>query len=327
MLVLRKDDRFDIQLLYVSGDKSAVGKTSTCICILDTLITVHGYRPQQLAYMKPCSQCVDVQLIWKYCHQKDIVFRGLGPVLFYAGFTEQCLLHGADPQSEFYPETLRASIVTAVNEMIDRLIERNVADACGLLDDVQKEKRRKLLIVIDGVGHPGVSALCGVSNGQVAQCLGVPVVQVVRPCDRYSLGATLDSFEFNRRFMESYSGVRVIGVIFNKMKLPSQDGEMEKADKYARLRRLIGTYFDTRKHSRVHLYGIVDETQLENIPDTDNKSICVAPRNATSDSFNKTRFEVTQEDVRTIEQLVTNFRRHIPRLDGMLTDLATFFAK
>jgi hypothetical protein len=46
------------------------------------LLLKRGYEPKELAYIKPCTQCEDVQLVSKYCESKGIAHQGLGPVIF-----------------------------------------------------------------------------------------------------------------------------------------------------------------------------------------------------------------------------------------------------
>lgn len=45
-----------VGLLFVAGDKSSVGKSTTCLCILSSLIRL-GVSPGLIAYIKPVTQC------------------------------------------------------------------------------------------------------------------------------------------------------------------------------------------------------------------------------------------------------------------------------
>jgi len=51
--------------VYVCGDQSGVGKTSFCLGFLNSCL--QKYEPHEIAYIKPCTQCEDVQLLWKWC--------------------------------------------------------------------------------------------------------------------------------------------------------------------------------------------------------------------------------------------------------------------
>ena len=46
------------------------------------LFLKRGYKPSDLAYIKPCTQCEDVQIISKYCEKMGIQHQGIGPVIF-----------------------------------------------------------------------------------------------------------------------------------------------------------------------------------------------------------------------------------------------------
>ena len=91
--------------LFVAGDKSQVsthwsiytncvrtkriwmfqvGKSSTCLGILSCLLHA-GYAPEELAYIKPVTQCEKPQLIQTFCEEKGIDAVPIGPVVFYSG--------------------------------------------------------------------------------------------------------------------------------------------------------------------------------------------------------------------------------------------------
>ena len=44
-----------------------------------------------LAYIKPATQCEAPQLVTKWCDAMGVANRGLGPVVFYKGFTREFL--------------------------------------------------------------------------------------------------------------------------------------------------------------------------------------------------------------------------------------------
>jgi hypothetical protein len=49
-------------LLFIAGDKSQVGKSSVCLGLLGSLLQL-GYKPHELAYIKPATQCESPQLV------------------------------------------------------------------------------------------------------------------------------------------------------------------------------------------------------------------------------------------------------------------------
>ena len=78
-------------LLFICGDQSGVGKSSVALSILHLLLTRKGYKASEVAYIKPCTQCEDVQLIGKYCHQQQIEHVDLGPIIFVSCTALHCL--------------------------------------------------------------------------------------------------------------------------------------------------------------------------------------------------------------------------------------------
>lgn len=172
-------------LLYVSGAQSGVGKSTLCLGVLRGLIDA-GVAADRLAYIKPCTQCEDVQMISKFCEREGVAHRGIGPVRFYQGFTA-AVISGEDAER---PEERRARVVEAVREI----------------------GRGKEVVLVDGVGYPGVGSTAGVSNAEVAAALGAPVLVVGRP----GVGNAIDSFSMIRVYFEAM-GVRVLGAVFGNV--------------------------------------------------------------------------------------------------------------
>ena len=101
------EDAEQAKRLFVSGDRSSVGKSTVCLGGLGALIESGLYQPAELAYIKPATQCEDVQLVTKYCEAhgklrfwlnennfycpKGIAHRGVGPLVFYTGFTREVI--------------------------------------------------------------------------------------------------------------------------------------------------------------------------------------------------------------------------------------------
>jgi hypothetical protein len=76
--------------IFVSGDKSSVGKISVYLGILGSLVSL-GYDPSSLAYTKPATQCESPQLMQAYCEKVGIPCVPLGPFMYYKGFTRAFL--------------------------------------------------------------------------------------------------------------------------------------------------------------------------------------------------------------------------------------------
>jgi hypothetical protein len=72
--------------IFISGDRSSVGKSTICLSILAYLIEKKGVSPSSLAYIKPVTQCEAEQPVAKYCQEKGILSEPIGPVVFYQGW-------------------------------------------------------------------------------------------------------------------------------------------------------------------------------------------------------------------------------------------------
>ena len=181
--------------VFVSGDRSSVGKSTCCLYLLASLI-FKGVKPCDLAYIKPITQCEAEQPVVRYCSKMGIANRGIGetalflvvfflyfglyvgPVVFYKGFTRAFL----DGNTESSEELLQ-SVVESVEE-----IERN-----------------KRIVIIDGVGYPAVGSICGISNADAARALNAPVLLV----GKSGVGDAVDSFNINARYAaaQHYYGI------------------------------------------------------------------------------------------------------------------------
>jgi hypothetical protein len=153
--------------LFISGDRSSVGKTTFCLYLLASLIHM-GVDPSEVAYIKPVTQCEEEQPIVKYCESMGIACQGIGPVVFYKGFT-RAFLEGSTESSE--------ELLHSVVEAVDRIQEG------------------KKIVLIDGVGYPSVGSICGVSNCDVAKALRAPVLLV----GKSGVGDAVDSFNLNAK--------------------------------------------------------------------------------------------------------------------------------
>jgi len=79
------------------------------------------------------------------------------------------------------------------------------------------------IVIYEGTGHPGVGSVCDMSNAQVAQLLGAPVVMIVEG----GIGNTIDKLNMNLALFRERR-VPVRGVIVNK----TRPGKLEKVRKY-----------------------------------------------------------------------------------------------
>mmetsp|Transcript_3699 Transcript_3699/g.5730 ORF Transcript_3699/g.5730 Transcript_3699/m.5730 type:complete len:486 (-) Transcript_3699:274-1731(-) len=173
-------------LLFISGDRSSVGKSTFCLYLLAALLR-QGLNPDDVAYIKPITQCEAEQPVVKFCNFMGVRCRGIGPVVFYKGFT-RAYLEGTTDTSQ---------------EMLQQVRE-----------SVEEIGRGRRVVLVDGVGYPAVGSICGISNADAAKILDAPVLLV----GKSGVGDAVDSFNLNARFFE-HAGVKVLGAVFNKLPL------------------------------------------------------------------------------------------------------------
>lgn len=193
--------------IFISGDRSSVGKSTTCLALLSSLLKL-GVKPQDLAYIKPVTQCEALQPVTEFCQRNAIANRAIGPVVFYKGFTRAFL--AGETESV---ENLLYSISQAVEEI----------------------SQGKKLTIIDGVGYPSVGSICSISNADVAKYLNAPVLLI----GKSGVGDAVDSYNLNSRYFEAI-GVTVLGGIFNKFQIDgfySLESCKESITQYFRLYR------------------------------------------------------------------------------------------
>lgn len=206
--------------IFVSGDRSQVGKSTVCLGLVGALLR-HGFAPQDVAYIKPVTQCEAPQLVAKFCQQQRIACCDIGPIVFYSGFTRE-FLQGNTESSEVL-----------------------LAKAKAKVDEIGRGKK---IVVVDGVGYPAVGSICGVSNAAVASAVQAPVVLV----GKRGVGDAVDSFNLNACFFES-QGVKVLGALFNR--LPS-DGYYSLAN----CKESVTAYF-AQFQPQKQVYGFIPEME------------------------------------------------------------------
>ncbi|CAM9480697.1 unnamed protein product [Ectocarpus fasciculatus] len=210
-------------LVFVAGDRSQARKArariSTCLGLLGALLRREDLRSSDLAYIKPATQCEKPQLVTDWCEANGVACRGIGPVVFYKGFTREFLKGGAGTSEDLLQE---------------------------IRDAVEEISSGKKVVVVDGVGYPAVGSICGVSNGDVAAALKAPVLLV----GKSGVGDAVDSYNLNACFFEA-RGVRVLGGVFNRI---STAGYYS----LERCREAVTSYFSQANPSALP-YGFVPE--------------------------------------------------------------------
>jgi dethiobiotin synthetase len=158
-----------ISKVFISGDRSSVGKSTICLSIIASLIQ-SGVHPSMLAYIKPATQCEAEQPISKFCSRVGVSYVSIGPIVFYKGFTRS-FLRG---ETESSKELLRQAKLA-----------------------VDKVSVGKKFVLIDGVGYPSVGSICNLSNVDVANALNVPVLLI----GKSGVGDAVDSYNLNARLL------------------------------------------------------------------------------------------------------------------------------
>ncbi|KAL7434576.1 hypothetical protein ACHAXH_009200 [Discostella pseudostelligera] len=259
----RKSDGPAIRL-FIAGDRSQVGKSSICLGLLGSLLNSGKYAPDDLAYIKPATQCEQTQLVEEYCKHKGITACvPVGPIVYYKGFT-------------------RAFLKRETGETSDELLQK-------ASDAVDKLALNKKVVIIDGVGYPSVGSITGTDNASVAKACGriftpststtsaverspVPVLLI----GKSGVGDAVDSFNINATYF-THKHVPVIGAIFNKMSLGgfySLSNCKEAIDLYFGQfqpnMRAFGYIpeIESLKNSREHIRSVSSEEQLQHALNT-----------------------------------------------------------
>jgi dethiobiotin synthetase len=172
--------------LYVMGAESGAGKSTVCLGILTQLLA-SGLTPDQLAYIKPVTQCIAKQTVALFCEQTKIPCIDIGNLVFRKGFSRD--------------------FIDGLTKRSDELMADMLASILGIAKD-------KVVVIIDGVGDPSVGSVVGVSNVDVALSLPCSVIFVGNP----GIGAAIDNTVLCVSFMQ-YKGLANIGIIYNKIPL------------------------------------------------------------------------------------------------------------
>lgn len=170
--------------LYIMGSESGAGKSTVCLGILAQLLA-RGYLPEQLAYIKPATQCLQKQVVAMFCAKNGIPFMDLDGLIFKPGFTQD-FIDGLTPSSD----ELLASILQTIATL----------------------SVNKKIVLIDGIGSPAVGSVVGVSNIDIAASLPCRIIFVGKP----GIGAAIDDTVLCVSFIQS-KHAQNIGLIYNQI--------------------------------------------------------------------------------------------------------------
>ena len=189
--------------LYIAATSQHVGKT-TCTLGLMAAIRARGHK---VSYCKPVGQ--------EFVELGDLKVDK-DALLFARGMDFEL-------KAELHSPVIIGRGVTA--EYLDDPTRFNFAD------EITRASRRlhadNDFVIYEGTGHPGVGSVCDMSNAQVAQLLGAPVVMIVEG----GIGNTIDKLNMNlAMFRERRVPVR--GVIVNKTRPAKLDKVRHYVDVY-----------------------------------------------------------------------------------------------
>lgn len=205
--------------IFVAGAVTHVGKTTVCLSILAALRQA-GFQPEELAYVKPATQCEAPDLLKHWCDFQGVEYVSGedAPLVFFPGFTRS-FLTGEQGTSEQWLGRISAKI------------------------DSMAQGRR--VLIVDGVGFPAVGSIVGVDNADVARAARAPVL-VVCKC---GVGGAIDSFSLNSSYFKA-KGVPVLGAIFNL-------GEVEGFYSWEKCVPSLKLWFSQPPDRRERYYGTV----------------------------------------------------------------------
>ena len=123
----------------------------------------------QLAYIKPATQCVTATLTARFCESKGILYRHIGPVVFYKGFSESSPLSPLSPPSPLSPlvvcrppinrsaGTWQCPLCGCVaRQFLDGQAGTSAELVASCVSAVDRVAADRKIVVIDGVGYPSV---------------------------------------------------------------------------------------------------------------------------------------------------------------------------
>lgn len=170
--------------LYIMGSESGIGKSTVCLGILAQLLA-SGYLPEQLAYIKPATQCIKKQAVAEFCAHNHIPCVDMGGLVFKPGFTRD-FIDGLTPSS-------------------DELLT-------GVLQTIATIGANKKIVLIDGIGSPAVGGVVGISNIDIAALLPCRIIFVGKP----GIGAAIDDTVLCVSFIQG-KHKQNIGLIYNQI--------------------------------------------------------------------------------------------------------------
>ncbi|MCK5191358.1 MAG: AAA family ATPase, partial [Methylococcales bacterium] len=141
--------------------------------------------PEQLAYIKPMTQCIEKQAVTGFCEYQHIAHQSIGSLVFNKGFTK---------------------------DFIDGLTKTSDSLLKDILAEISQISANKEIVIIDGIGGPSTGSVVGVSNVDIARSLEAPVLFI----GKAGIGSAIDDTVLAVNFMQQ-RGIKNIALVYNKI--------------------------------------------------------------------------------------------------------------
>jgi len=166
------------------GSSTNIGKTTLCEGLLSQYLH-HGYQPEQLAYIKPMTQCIEKQAVTLFCENKQITHQSIGSLVFSKGYTKD--------------------FIDGLTKSSEQLLE-------GILAEISQISENKEFVIIDGIGGPSTGSVVGVSNADIARSIESPVLFI----GKAGIGSSIDDTILAVNFMQQ-QGIKNLALAYNKI--------------------------------------------------------------------------------------------------------------
>ncbi|GAB9474206.1 hypothetical protein Gpo141_00011345 [Globisporangium polare] len=184
--------------VYVAATRQHVGKTSTCLGLLQGLTS----RIDKIGFLKPVGQQSvlvddnslrvdkDVAVAKEIFHLNSCHYEDMSPVVIPPGYTREFLDGKITLESQLSKIHQSFEKITAANDYT----------------------------LVEGTGHTGVGSIVNINNARVAAELGIDMVLIANG----GIGSAFDDLALNYALCKDY-GVKVRGVILNKVRPDKMD--------------------------------------------------------------------------------------------------------
>ncbi|MEO0733562.1 MAG: AAA family ATPase, partial [Bacteroidota bacterium] len=173
--------------LYIAATSQHVGKTTSTLGLMAAIRA----RTNKVSYCKPVGQ--EFVELGDLRVDKDALLFARGMDFELKAELHSPVIIGRGVTAQYLDDPTKYDFASSITKASRRLQAEND------------------FVIYEGTGHPGVGSVCDMSNAQVAQLLGAPVVMIVEG----GIGSTIDKLNMNLALFRE-KRVPVKGVIVNK---------------------------------------------------------------------------------------------------------------